>query len=755
MSNRFVYLLIGLAAASLLVLVSVFTVLLDGAEYAVRDGFFGLRAPVNGGQVSVNPRLDPSVLIVGIDEASLTAIGPWPFPRVVHARLIEHIVRGAPKSIFFDVIFTEPELLVEDVGVEDGRITIVTAGDSGGDGFLEQAVSGARDAGVPVLFGYPADIKPMAGTADMIEGREPIPGEYLGRWRLANDDPGVHLTSFNFVKLPLLRFLDAGVLPGYIAMTADGDGTYRRIPPAARIGEGTAPHAVFAMICESVGLWEHRIFPANGGSTLSPLGIPVDHRGRMYIDFAGGPGEYLRNGQYLSYSDALRVDPAVYRDAFVLVGPYAQGVSHDIWQSPFGPMFGIEFNAAALNTLIRQTYFRDSAWWIRIICIAVMAVGAACAVMLRRIGHSAAVFLVLLVAWPILTYLAFLSYRLIPTAAPLTAALVAFIAAATYKILVEERESRYIRNRFSNYVSKEVVDEILRNPKLLALGGDDREMTVFFSDIRGFTTLSEALGEPSRVIEILNMYLSSMTRIIIEHGGTLDKYVGDEIMAFWNAPVGRDDHALAACRAACVQMKYLWWVLHPRLITRGFPRVEIGCGINSGMMTVGNMGSEARMDYTVIGDQVNLGARLEGVNKEYGTRILISESTYRQVQDRVMVRELDQLKVKGKEEPVTVFELLCVLGEEQETWYFKPEQLHRWEHAWIHKLTRSNMLPEREAPEQALPASRKSPDRVGLSTVRREAWADLPEEIRTYAKSSVDRDRDIEDDVGTVLDAGG
>ncbi len=232
----------------------------------------------------------------------------------------------------------------------------------------------------------------------------------------------------------------------------------------------------------------------------------------------------------------------------------------------------------------------------------------------------------------------------------------AFTATVVYRVLTEEREKRHVRQTFSKFVSKSVVDELLKSPEKLKLGGEKKELTVLFSDIRGFTTLSERMT-PEELVVKLNHYLQIMTDIVIHYDGTLDKYVGDEIMAFWGAPIPQDNHALLACRAA-VEMIERLDEMNREWRGQGLPVLDIGIGINTGPMIVGNVGSNSRMDYTLIGDNVNLGARLEGTNKIYRTHIIISEFTYEQVKDQVVVRELDLIRVKGKEKPVTIYELL-------------------------------------------------------------------------------------------------
>jgi adenylate cyclase len=243
---------------------------------------------------------------------------------------------------------------------------------------------------------------------------------------------------------------------------------------------------------------------------------------------------------------------------------------------------------------------------------------------------------------------------LINFSTPALAMLLTFVSVVVYRVITEERDKRRIRETFGKYVSPKVVDQILEHPP--ELGGVDKELTVFFSDIRGFTTLSEAMT-PQELVNHLNIYLTEMTDIILEYQGTLDKYVGDEIMCFWGAPLPQEEHAMLACKSALRQMEAL------RKLNEQWPperRINIGIGINSGIMTVGNMGSLGRMNYTLTGDNVNLGARLEGTNKQYGTNIIISEYTYGLVKDRVVVRELDNIRVKGKNRPVQIYELIDV-----------------------------------------------------------------------------------------------
>jgi adenylate cyclase len=225
-----------------------------------------------------------------------------------------------------------------------------------------------------------------------------------------------------------------------------------------------------------------------------------------------------------------------------------------------------------------------------------------------------------------------------------------------YKVLTEERQKRIIRQAFQHYVHPSVVEQVAQHPERLTLGGEKRELTVLFSDIRGFSTFSEGLA-PEVLVQLLNEYLSAMAQVVLAEQGMVDKYIGDAVMAVYGAPHVTPDHAYRACWTA-VRMLDVLQTLQPRWQERGLPRIDIGIGINSGAMVIGNMGSTEHLEYTVIGDEVNLGSRLEGTNKIYGTHIIISESTWTQVRDRVATRELDVIRVKGKEKPTRIFEIL-------------------------------------------------------------------------------------------------
>jgi adenylate cyclase len=398
--------------------------------------------------------------------------------------------------------------------------------------------------------------------------------------------------------------------------------------------------------------------------------IPIDLTGSMLINFMGprssaNPDEHqtFPVRSYAGYAgSAPAPDPAKWPatkkvgNMLIMVGPFALGMAADEKPTPFGLMFGVEIHANALNTILMGNFLNYANPWVNALVLL-------CLVMLTSLMVSRLSTIWSLVVSLGAIVLFFFAYLLLFEArqvvlnfiAPAGGIFLAFLAVVTYRTMTEERDKRRIRDMFGKYVSPAVVDEILENPP--ELGGVDKEITVFFSDIRGFTTLSESLT-PQELVNHLNVYLSAMTDLILDYTGTLDKYVGDEIMCFWGAPLPQPEHALLACKCALKQIEVL------NKMNAAWPeekRINIGIGVNTGIMTVGNMGSIGRMNYTLMGDMCNLGARLEGTNKQYFTTIIISEFTYAQVKDKVIAREMDNIRVKGKNKPVLIYELIDVI----------------------------------------------------------------------------------------------
>jgi adenylate cyclase len=388
--------------------------------------------------------------------------------------------------------------------------------------------------------------------------------------------------------------------------------------------------------------------------------IPIDEFGSMDVNFIGSSGSYKHYSYSMFAQDGTMKGNDSFKDKMLLVAAYSvTGIATDEKKSPYGPIFGIENHANALNTILNQDFIFKLSDVQNIIILLTIALLLGFLVPRMSIGISLVTTVVLVVAYFFISIWLFSSHSIITAfSTPLIQTAVIYSMLVTYRVVNEQQEKKHIRQTFSKFVSKSVVDELLQDPSKIKLGGDKKLLTVLFSDIRGFTSISEKFT-PEGLVEHLNIYLQGMTDTIIKYDGTLDKYIGDAVMAFWGAPIEMEDHALNACKSA-IEMIHALHGMNRKWRHENKPTLNIGIGINTGDMVVGNMGSNARMDYTIMGDNVNLGSRLEGATKFYKVGIIISESTYQYVKDDIIARELDLIRVKGKELPVKLYEPIAM-----------------------------------------------------------------------------------------------
>ncbi|MEM5947733.1 adenylate/guanylate cyclase domain-containing protein [Spirochaetia bacterium 38H-sp] len=448
-------------------------------------------------------------------------------------------------------------------------------------------------------------------------------------------------------------------------------GKYIKIKNPQKFNSSTGKWETYKIVKQPAQYKDGEIIKQTEYQELDELKIPIDEQGKMLINFMGpgsDPTGYQTFPVKSYYAYATNIPPSNQdkwrpsrgvANKIILVGAFAKGMAADEKPTPFGLMYGVEVHANALNTILMNNFITplEDYYNIAILLLFILLI----CFYSSRMSTPVAFILTLFISLGFFFISNFIVFDIYNTtmdvAFPIVAGLFSFVSIVVYRVMTEEKDKRLIRETFGKYVNPSVVDQILSNPP--ELGGVDKELTVLFSDIRGFTTLSETMT-PQELVNHLNVYLTEMTNIIFELDGTLDKYVGDEIMCFWGAPISQEDHALRACKCAIRQMDAL------RKLNESWPpekRLNIGIGINSGIMTVGNMGSPGRMNYTLMGDNVNLGARLEGTNKMYMTNIIISEYTYALVKEHVIVRELDNIRVKGKNKPVLIYELIDIVDE--------------------------------------------------------------------------------------------
>jgi adenylate cyclase len=483
---------------------------------------------------------------------------------------------------------------------------------------------------------------------------------------------------------------------GFFNTEQDSDGTIRSKILVVRSGNTYMPSIALKSFLVSNGFNASPKLDVNAATSLKEIksleitsnetgdkvfDLPVDGQGRQLLNYAGPQKMY----PYLSFADLLsdspeatieqRVfDPATkswreqsrkvnkaefIKNKIFVVGATAVGI-YDLRVTPFEENYpGAETHLNAIDNMIQKNFFRTPPDERAYMPVLLLAMGIVLSIALAYLGAVSGLLLtaIFLIATSLIDRYYFFNNGIIVSIIwPLFLTSVIYVSMTFYRYLTEERGKKELRQTFSKYVSPAIVNEILAHPDNVELGGKKQNLTVFFSDVRGFTTISEKL-DPRALSDLLNSYLTPMTELVFKNRGTLDKYMGDAIMAFFGAPISYSDHANYACRCALQSLDKLF-ELQKSYEKKGLPTIDIGIGLNTGEVSVGNMGSETVRSYTVMGDAVNLASRLEGINKEYGTRIILSEMTYKEVKDNFICREVDWVRVKGKVLPVKIFELI-------------------------------------------------------------------------------------------------
>ena len=624
-----------------------------------------------------------NVTIVAIDEASLELVGRWPWPRTHTAEIVRRLADEGARVIALDLLMNEPDensRLVLARGLAD-RYRELGLGRAPGSAaefgrLLEEALAGAdtdqtfaetlaatRRVVLPYFFVF--------GDAYKAAPPDENAQRLLNRSRLvsfATPEAAEALDPrrADGVLLPLPRFVEASVGSGHVNVHPDLDGALRRIELVIRLGDGLYPSLTLETARLALGLGRTRVrLAADQTVQLGSTAMPTDQSGTLLLSYYGRAGTFthIRAADVLSGA-AL---PPV-KDHAVLVGFTAHGLM-DVRPTPFDAVMpGVESLATAVANLIEGRSIRQLSGMAAVETIVVVLLAVAGPLLIPRVGPiwGTVIALGLALGTTSLIHFGFRSGIWILLLPPLVALAVGHVGSVTYQVLTENRERRWIKQAFRQYVPPAVVEELGRDPSKLRFGGERRMLTVLFSDIRGFTTFSEQ-HTPEEVVEALQEYLTALVEVVFRHRGTLDKFIGDATMAFFGAPFENPDHALQACRAA-VEMSDAVAHLNERWKGEGREPFVTGFGIATGEMLVGNFGSSQRFTYTVIGDQVNLGARLESLNKDYETarHIIISQGTYEMVRDHVVARPLGSVTVKGKQKAVDIFDLVEMKDRTQE-----------------------------------------------------------------------------------------
>ncbi len=620
--------------------------------------------------------VDPRVVIVDIDEKSLAAEGRWPWRRDRVADLVNALFdRYKIAVVGFDVVFPEKD-------------------ESSGLGTL-QALAANELQGVPQFQTALDQLAPKLEydriLAESFRKRPVVLGSYFTRHRI-EDKPlaigglpppvlaagtftgrNIGFASFDGYGGNLPELLAAAAGSGHFTPETDHDGVHRRVPMLAQYkGAYYEPlaMAIVRLVLESPKVvpeyaeesFLNRKYPGLEVIRLGPVLIPVDESANALVPYRG----HQKSFPYVSATDVLKgtADPAALKDRIVLVGTTAPGLQ-DLRSTPVDPLFpGVEIHANLITGMLDGTIKQRPPYVLGAeVCLLVL-LGAALALGLPMLSPARATFVTIIALGAVAaTNLVVWQYGnlVLPLASGLLMVLFLYAINMSYGYFVESRSKERISGLFGQYVPPELVEEMSRDPDRFAtMESVNRPMTVLFSDVRGFTSISEGL-EPKALSQLMNDYLTPMTRVIHGQRGTIDKYMGDAIMAFWGAPVEDAEHARHAVLAG-LQMKSRLKELAPEFIAKGWPPLKIGIGVNTGPMSVGNMGSEIRMAYTVMGDPVNLASRLESLTKRYAVTMMVGEATKAAVSD-VVFRELDRVRVVGKDEPIAIYEPLGLQGE--------------------------------------------------------------------------------------------
>ncbi|MFZ5502152.1 MAG: CHASE2 domain-containing protein [Pseudomonadota bacterium] len=658
--------------------------------------------------------VDERIVILDIDEKSLKEEGRWPWSRDRLGLLMDKLFDQYGIAIVgFDVVFAERDessglKVLQKLGQNQLK------NDAGYQAALAQitpqleydSVFAAKIKNRNVILGYYfTDQETSSVSGALPEAAFPA-GSFQGR-------PVNFIVKNGYgANLPELQQAAAGA--GHFNPIVDADGVVRRVPLLQEYKGAYYEALSLAMVRTLLG--NAKLLPgfAEGGDDSyaglewldvdmagGKISIPVDHEVSALIPYRGKHGSF----PYISIADVLhdRVDPAALRDKIVLVGTTAPGLL-DMRATPVSEVYpGVEIHANMISGMLDQRFKQRPAYMMGAEVVWLLFIGFGLSVILSLLTPAKAI-LVSLFTFVLTAGLSLALWQyadlLMPIANSLLVIVLLFALNMSYGYFVESRTKRQITGLFGQYVPGELVEEMAEHPESVSMEGESRDMTILFSDVRGFTTISEGMN-PKELSLLMNEFLTPLSRVVYDHRGTIDKYMGDCIMAFWGAPLRDENHARNAILAG-MEMQAALEALQPHFKERGWPEIHIGVGINTGRVSVGNMGSEVRVAYTVMGDEVNLASRLEGITKQYGVGIIVGENTKNAVADFVY-RELDHVRVKGKEKPVAIYQPIGLLGEVTQSLqnevklFHEMRRLYRkqdWDQAELQLMNLQRMSPD-------------------------------------------------------------
>jgi adenylate cyclase len=660
----------GASAALVLLLATLTPGVFDTAELKAYD--WRIRRSAEPAAVNKD------IVLVGISDTTIRDLEPlfghWPWPRVALSYVIDYLRRAPAKVIAVDLALTERDR-VQRYDIGDGAWT-----GSGRDSDAALAES-VKKAGNVIMLADAVGNGLTGGSQ-----------QKTADWRDPGFDVAGRAEARPIVLPPYPELAAASVALGHNFLALDPDGPARRVVPFVSQGNKALPSLGLAVALEASGVSPQSV-SSNGvdlmlGTTRVPL-VPVtvreasertttpthtlppthaqwtvmiDYKAPALLPDGDVPYEsyelrhLFESEQQILAGVPPHIDPARFRNKIVFIGFTASGL-RDVFNTPFGEgtMSGIQLHASVADSVLSRRFIRPASRASKIVAGFAIAgaVGLLSALLPLWVALLASV--AILTAWVWMAAAMFRDGLWLNLTQPLAAGGLTLFAGTAYQYFVEGREKRKVRRLFGRYVSRDVYAQLLAHPELAELGGNRRDMSVLFSDIRGFTTVTER-GNPEEIVAQLNEYFSKMVDVVFRHHGTVDKFVGDMVMALFGAPVDDEQHAEHAVQAAIEMVRELG-ALNRRWAAARMAQLDIGIGVNSGEMIAGNIGSSSIMSYTVIGDNVNLGSRLESLNKEYKTRIIISDATRARLAGVYDLRPLGEVVVKGKSKPVAIYAL--------------------------------------------------------------------------------------------------
>ncbi|TQV83305.1 CHASE2 domain-containing protein [Denitrobaculum tricleocarpae] len=613
----------------------------------------------------LHPReaVERPVIIVDIDEESLAAVGQWPWPRTLLATMLENLYQAGTLAVGFDIVFPEPDRMSPHIfgetigGLDQELLTLLKQLPSNDRVFAEALAKGKSVLG---QSGYQRRLGENAGVVKR------VPVATVGQ------DPRHFLVQFPGIirNTPELEQAAAGL--ALFTLLPERDGVIRRVPAMTTVGYTIVPALALELLRLSdekqTGDLQPILIRTDDAGVrnivVGEIEVPTDRRGRIWINFSS-----FDERRYLSAKDVLAgsLAPGSLAGKLVIIGSSATGL-FDVKVTPLYPaMPGVEVHAQLIETVLEGSYLHRPNYALGAEIILTLGAGIFAIILVPLLGAFYTLVLGAALSATLFGgswYLYMDSGTLVDVSFPMAASFSVFSLMLFVNYFREEGDRRNIRNAFRQYLSPELVDELVRHPDQLVLGGEIKQMSFLFCDVRGFTMISELYkADPQGLTRLMNRLLTPLSNEIVRYQGTIDKYMGDAIMAFWNAPLEDPRHPLNACNAALAMLKRLDILNEQRrqeakVFSQPFLPLRLGVGINTGECVVGNLGSDLHFDYSVLGDSVNLASRLEGQSKLYGVSIIVGSRTASAVTRDFALVELDLVRVLGKMEPETIFALV-------------------------------------------------------------------------------------------------